>query len=383
MAGLYIHIPFCVRKCLYCDFYSVEPDRAPPAERLRRPAPDQPAFLDALRTELEGLPDGFAPETIFIGGGTPTELSDRDFRRLLSDIRDTVCLDRLTEWSCESNPGTLSRANVEALLRAGVTRVSLGVQSFDDRTLEFLGRIHTAEEAEAGIQLLRDAGIRNINLDLIFGIPGAPADGPLRDAERAIALHPEHIAVYCLTIEDGTPFADMKRRGLFHEVRPGRQSRQYAAIRSRLRRAGYEQYEISNFARPGFRCRHNELYWTGGPYLGCGPAAHSHWDGARWSNPADLTRYITDRRAGAPPAYPRDILASEARARERLVFGLRHLDGVDRRGFREETGADLLALGGEPLRRHLEAGRLRWRGDRLCLAPRALFCSDAVFADLI
>ncbi|HOW97161.1 MAG TPA: radical SAM family heme chaperone HemW [Kiritimatiellia bacterium] len=267
MPGLYIHVPFCARKCAYCDFYSVPLNAAAAEEYLR-----------ALDRECGGLPDGFAPETVFIGGGTPTVLPPAELARLLDLLARRVNLGRVTEWTCEANPVTLDAEKIRILRGAGVNRVSLGVQSFDDGVLKFLGRLHTAREAVEAFRLLRAEGFDNIGLDLMCAVPGGAIE---RDLERALALGPEHLSVYGLTFEDGTPLARRRDAGEVAELDEDEQLRQFRVVRETLKGAGFHHYEISNYARPGRECRHNLLYWGPGEYLGLGPAAHSHWGGQR------------------------------------------------------------------------------------------------------
>ncbi|HEY8241781.1 MAG TPA: radical SAM family heme chaperone HemW, partial [Kiritimatiellia bacterium] len=332
--GLYVHIPFCVRKCLYCDFYSLPTGHGALAKRLNTDAHDASIFLDALERELRQLPPDFEPRTIFVGGGTPTELSTRDFSRLLALIRDSVDLARVAEWSCESNPGTLTREKAEMLREAGVNRVSLGVQSFDPKALEFLGRIHSSDEAVAGYRLLRDTGFDNINLDLIYGIPGVSRATLERDLQTLVDLAPDHAACYCLIFEDGTPLADLRRKGFVKEVDDDEELEQYSLVRARLAAAGYHQYEISNFARPGRESRHNLLYWGPGEYIGCGPSAHSHWAGARFGNVRNLDQYCAKLLGGENAHAFEERLDPEKKAREALVMGLRRIDGVVRADFK-------------------------------------------------
>ncbi len=374
--GLYVHVPFCVRKCGYCDFYSLP---QPPG----REAPDATRYLDALEVELGRLPPGFAPETVFVGGGTPTELSEPDLARLLGLLRRAIDPRRVVEWTCESNPGTLTSEKARLLREAGVNRVSLGVQSFDPQNLAFLGRIHTAEEAEAGYALLRECGFDNVNLDFIFAIPGAPPESVAHDAERAVALGPEHISWYCLTYEEGTPLWHMRERGLLRPVEEGEQERQYALLRGALAAAGYRQYEISNWARPGRECRHNLLYWGPGEYVGCGPSAHSHWGGARWANEANLARWCDALLGGRSARAFEERLEPDARAREALVMWLRRREGVAREEFARRTGFDLDALCGPAVERLRGLGLIEDDGRRIRVAERALFVSDAIFAELV
>jgi oxygen-independent coproporphyrinogen III oxidase len=385
MPGLYLHIPFCVRKCLYCDFYSLPTGSGPIAGRLASACgSDNSRFLDALDRELSLLPADFRPETVFIGGGTPTELSDRDFTRLFEVLKARIDLSRVAEWTCESNPGTLTAGKARILKAAGVNRMSLGVQSFDPRNLEFLGRIHSSDEAADAFRLLRRTGFENINLDLIYAIPGSSRDALERDLDRIAELAPEHVACYALIFEDGTPLTDLRDRGFVKEVDDDEQFAQYQCVRNRLAEAGYAHYEISNFARPGRECRHNILYWSGAEYLGCGPSAHSHWQGLRYGNVRSLEDYCASLiDEGRSPREFEERLEPEAKARETLVMSLRRLDGVSRSAFKNQTGFDYADLCGATLRRLESLGLLDASGERLRLTEEGLFVSDGVFADLV
>ena len=384
MPGLYVHIPFCVRKCLYCDFYSLPTATGPLARRVSaEDQPDQPAFLDALARELAGLPAGFRPDTVFIGGGTPTELSRADLAALLALLRRRVDLSAVAEWTCESNPGTLTEEKVDVLLRAGVNRFSLGVQSFDPGILDFLGRIHSADEARDGFRLLRRVGVANINLDLIYGVPGGSIDIVRRDLDALLELGPDHAACYCLIFEDGTPLADLRAKGFVKEVDDDTELEQYDLVRAALKAGGYRHYEISNFAKPGRECRHNLLYWGGGEYIGIGPSAHSHWRGERWGNVRDLDAYTRRLTAGESPRAFSEQLEPEAKARETLVMGLRRLDGVSAAEFRAATGFDYRALCGDSLVWMQREGLVDDDGAMLRLTERGLFVSDAIFSELV
>jgi oxygen-independent coproporphyrinogen-3 oxidase len=362
----------------YCDFYSLPQ----PADRA---APDADRYLAALERELEmSVPRGFRARTVFVGGGTPTELGTADFERLLGIVRSRVDPAALEEWTVESNPGTLTAEKARLMLQAGVTRVSMGVQSLDPESLAFLGRIHTAEEAVAGYRLLRELGFSNLNLDLIFGIPGSSRERLGRDVAAIAALGPEHISCYCLIFEEGTPLHRLRERGLVFEVDEEEELAQYRLVREILGGAGYAQYEISNFARPGRECRHNLLYWGPGEYHGLGPSAHGHVGGMRYGNIRDLGRYC--RLLLDEGRLPRDLeerLEPAAKAREALVMGLRRIEGVSRGRFRAETGLDLEALRGVEIDRMVEQGLLERAGDRVRLTERGLFVSDSVFAELV
>ncbi|MFH0909426.1 MAG: radical SAM family heme chaperone HemW [bacterium] len=384
MSGLYVHVPFCVRKCLYCDFYSLPTGKGALPGRLAQPdAHDASLFLDALARELGQLPDSFVPDTIFIGGGTPTELSDRDLLRLLEIVASAVDLQRIAEWSCESNPGTLTVAKARMMRDAGVNRVSLGVQSFDPQALEFLGRIHSAGEAEAGYHLLRNQGFDNVNIDLLYGVPGVTIESVDRDVRKLIALSPDHAACYCLIFEDGTPLTELRNKGLVKEVDDDHELEQYTRIRHLLGEAGYRHYEISNFAKPGRECRHNLLYWGSGEYIGCGPAAHSHWQGKRYGNVRNLDLYCERMLHGESTRAFEEQLDPAARAREALVMGLRRLDGVSSDRFLAETTFDYRELCGDALSWLCREGLLEEKENQLRLTEHGLFVSDSVFAELV
>ena len=375
--GLYVHVPFCVRKCGYCDFYSLPQPKD-------KAAPDADRFLAALARELElSVPRDFRARTVFVGGGTPTELSAPDLARLLEMLAPFIPAD-VEEWTVEANPGTLTREKALLLQAAGVTRVSMGVQSLDPESLAFLGRIHSAEEAVASYRLLRELGFTNLNLDLIFGIPGSTRERLARDVAAVAALAPEHISCYCLLFEEGTPLFKLRERGLIFEVDEEEELAQYKLVREVLGGAGYAQYEISNFSRPGRECRHNLLYWGPGEYHGVGPSAHGHVGGVRAANVRDLGRYCGELLDGS--RLPREFeerLDPEPKAREALVMGLRRIEGVSRARFRDETGLDLDGLCGATIDRLVGQGVLERAGDRVRLTERGLFVSDGVFAELV
>ncbi len=373
MPGLYIHIPFCARKCPYCDFYSVTTGNGM----------DPAHFLNDLDMELRHAPDDFLPDTIFIGGGTPTELSVRDLEYLMEILRSNVDLSAVGEWTCESNPGTLTPEKASVLRDAGVNRISLGAQSFDENNLNFLGRIHSPGDIETGYRILRNAGFTNINLDLIYGIPGSAPDRTQRDVETALSLGPEHLACYHLTFEPDTPLTRMRDQGLVREVNEEESFRQYHMIRQMAREAGYVHYEISNFALPDRESRHNLLYWGNGEYLGFGPAAHSHWRGARWGHIRNLTQYSRAIRTGGSIRAFTEQLDTEAKARETLVMWLRRIDGVPREEFLRQTGYDYRVLCGSQIDTLTEDGLLSEHNNRLALTGNGLFVSDRIFSELL
>ncbi len=353
MSGLYIHIPFCERKCSYCAFYSF----SKPWKNFNR-------FFQTLEKELKGLPPDFSPDTIFIGGGTPTAPSFQCLEKMFPMFGTFSP----QEFSLEANPGTIDQQKLDLFKNAGVNRLSIGVQSFDFQCLEILGRIHSAEEAENAFRLARTAGFENISLDLMFGIPGQTIEMLEADLDRALALGPEHVSIYNLMYEAGTPLAERDPVRIDEEL----EREMYDRIRARLTEAGFEHYEISNFARPGFECRHNLLYWSGGEYVGCGPSAHSHWQGTRWANVADLDDYC----ANGPCREFEETLDSEAKERETLVMGLRKLAGV-------EISSNVWKNQQESFQTLESEGLLVIEGHHVRLSDEAFFVSDTVFAELI
>ncbi len=299
-SGLYVHVPFCLRKCAYCDFYSETPTSRPGAEQ---------DYAESLGRELASLPDSFDPTTVYIGGGTPSALSLPELQALLSRVLSRA--PHAEEVTCEVNPGTLTKEKARVLRDAGVNRVSLGAQSFDERALAFLGRIHQAKEIGDACRMLREQGIDNLSLDLIYGLPSSVSHGPEEDLERLLELAPDHLSCYALTVEPGTPLHRDLGAGQFEPLDDDTCRNQYDAIRAQLKAAGYVHYELSNFARPDRECRHNRIYWTGGDNIGVGPAAHSYWQGRRYGYPRDLTEWRGRvERGGWNPAAEEELDAA-------------------------------------------------------------------------
>lgn len=374
--GLYVHVPFCAGKCAYCDFYSLPDGPGRAADRAR--------YLDVLDAELHHLPRPFAPRSVYLGGGTPTTLGPGGMRTLLAALQERVDLARVVEFSCEANPGTLAGGTLDVLRAGGATRLSIGAQSFDPSTLSTLGRRHSAEETARAVREARTAGFDAVGLDLIFAVPGQTAGHVLADLDRAMELGPDHLSLYTLSLEPGTPLAESVRSGSLRPVPDDEAADQYAAARDRLRAGGYEPYEISNYARPGAACLQNLLYWSGEEYLGVGPSAHSHWNGSRWSNPGTLDAWAEAGAEGRFPRMEEERLDPGDKAVETLVFGLRRLRGVQRGEFRSRTGYEMDALRGAQIRALLGRGLLvPAPPDGIRLADSALFLSDAVFRDLL
>ncbi len=318
MRRLYVHIPFCARICPYCAFYK---ERADPAQTQR--------FCDGLLSELRAskLHFDLLPETIFFGGGTPTALSTEQLRYVLSGFRESLDLSAVVEWTIEANPGSVSARKAALLKELSVTRISLGVQSWDDGLLQLLGREHNAAQAEASFRILRAAGFQNVSLDLMFGLPGQSLAQWEESLRRTVALEPEHISAYCLTYEEDTEFFVRQSRGEYRQ-NSSSDARFYEASMRILEAAGYQQYEISNYARPGYESAHNRGYWAGDDYLGIGPSAFSTVGAERWQNVPDYRAYSDRVLADETPIVSIEPLSPGTKRAEQIVLSLRTREGV-------------------------------------------------------
>ncbi len=310
---LYVHIPFCARICPYCAFYKDLLDRS---QTWR--------FCEAILSELDRQRRSFAisPKTIYFGGGTPTALRIAQLELLLRGFRERLDLSQLVEWTMEANPGSVSARKAAFLRNLGITRISLGVQSWNDDLLKLLGREHNARQAKESFDILRAAGFSNINVDLMFGLPGQSLEQWRSTLEKTIALQPEHISAYCLTYEEDTEFFLRHARGEFRQD-PDADAEFLEMSMSILEDTGYEHYEISNYARPGFSSVHNRAYWTGKDYFGIGPSAVSTVGMQRWQNACDYRSYIDRVFAGQSPTGSAETLTSDMKRTERIALSLR------------------------------------------------------------
>ena len=334
---LYVHIPFCARICPYCAFYKDLLDRSQTSR-----------FCEALLRELE-LNESrrrtgdrrslLRPSTIYFGGGTPTALSIGQLELLLRGFHERLELSQLVEWTIEANPGSVSARKAALLKKFGVTRISLGVQSWDDELLRLLGREHNAQQAEESFRILRDAGFTNVNVDLMFGLPGQTVDQWRATLEKTIALEPEHVSTYCLTYEEDTEFFLRHARGEFRQDSDA-DAEFFEMKIGILEDAGYRHYEISNYARPGFESVHNRAYWLGKDYLGIGPSAVSTLGMQRWQNVCDYRAYINRALSGESTRTTSENLTHEMKRTERIALGLRTRDGIsasELKDFAQET----------------------------------------------
>lgn len=371
--ALYIHIPFCRRKCIYCDFYSIMYDEA-----LAR------SYADAVVRELDALDRSFT--TVYIGGGTPTVLSVTVLEKLLGRLKPHLA--EGCEFTVEANPESLDGTKLKALLAGGVNRLSIGVQSFDDRKLKKLGRVHDAASAIRAVELAARSGLGALSMDLIFGVCGEGMDTWRKDIEEAASLPVEHISCYSLTCEKGTPLYEAVRQksAVLPDDDTAAEMYEYAIERLSVR--GFKQYEVSNFARKGYECRHNLNYWENNPYTGIGASAVSYEGGVRASNVADASEYISRITDGRTAAVSSERLTPEARARETAAVKIRTKNGIDLAWFKEKTGYDLLKLERDVLPRLEEDGLLKYRKEGVVitgveLRRRGLLLCDLVSSELL
>ena len=386
--SLYLHIPFCDTKCAYCDFNSYAG-----LESLI------PAYISALCREAEiwaPVASEMAVRTIFFGGGTPSLVPAEDMSTILETLRACYRLDDV-ELSFEANPGTVDEAHLCDLKRVGFGRISIGVQSFDDTELKALDRIHSGKQAVAAFWAARAAGFENINLDLIYGLAGQSLGAWNENLKRALALRPEHLSLYALTVEEGTPLAYQIEHDLAPAPDPDLQADMYELAQDRLASAGYAQYEISNWSLPGYACRHNLTYWHNGNWLGFGAGAHSSFGGNRFSDVRSPRGYIERVKRAAHPGSLRlpgilDAMpqvdwqepVDEAMAMsDTAILGLRLLEGISLSAFQQRHGHDLLALYGEAIRECCQAGLLVQDGDGLRLSKHGLLLANEVFSRLL
>lgn len=367
----YVHVPFCLQRCGYCDF-----------TLIARRDDLFGSYLDALEIDLARLGNLRTMTTLFVGGGTPTHLDPASLGRLLELLRRWLPLEANGEFSVEANPDGLTPEKLDLLQAAGVNRVSLGVQSFDARELSVLERTHTPDEAFRVIEQVRSRW-SNVSLDLIFGLPGQTLEDWDRNLGHAIGTGVPHISAYGLTIERGTTFWSRRAKGTLITGGEDLEREMYGLAMDRLTEAGWAQYELSNYAQPGFNCRHNQVYWAGGPYYGFGPGAAWYVDGERAVNHRSTTTWIRGMRRGERPLMGNERLSPEERARETLVLGLRRTAGVDRDAFARQTGFaldDLLAPHATGLC-ELEFLEVTEQGVRLTREGR--FVADAIVGKLL
>jgi oxygen-independent coproporphyrinogen-3 oxidase len=373
--GLYVHVPFCEAKCTYCHF-AIDP-RRPDAARQER-------YVRALLVEMEAAEPGVA-DTLYFGGGTPSLLDPSRIARVVELARNRFGLPADAEITIEANPRDLDRAGYARLVELGATRLSLGVQSFDDAVLAEMGRHHSAADSRLAAREARDAGFANLSLDLILGWPGETRERFGRGLEELLALEPDHASLYVLEVDGRTVLSHRKRQGGLSLPEDDLVAELYDETVARLAQGGFARYEISNFARPGFESRHNSKYWDDVPFLGFGMAAHSYREGRRYWNHDRYTSYCRAVEAGGGPAARAGVRLPSARERaaEALFTGLRRRAGVGLAAFRARYGIDPLSEWQDGLDRAERAGLVAVAGDQLRLTDRGVLLSNEVFASFV
>ena len=365
MAGLYIHIPFCKSRCIYCGFYSTT------LLELRQ------QYVDAVIKELQMRTSKEPVRTIYLGGGTPSQLSIEQLRQIFIYINK---VEKDAEITIEVNPDDVTEEYANGLASLPVNRVSMGVQTFNNERLRFLHRRHTAEQVSVAVDRLRAAGIRNISIDLMYGFPGESLKDWEADIDEALSLDVEHISSYCLMIEEGTPlYEQLKVKSEKYTVDEELEREMYEALIDRLTAAGYEHYELSNFARPGFHSRHNSSYWDGTPYIGIGAAAHSYDIETRSWNTADIRQYIQGM-ADGQRIYEEERLDDDTRYNDAITTALRTSRGLDLKALSQKHYDYCM----KNARRYLDNHLLELTTEQhLRLTREGLFVSDMVMSDLI
>lgn len=377
--GLYVHIPFCVKKCNYCDFLSAPADDA-----------TKKRYVDALCKEIESykeLTKEYGLATVYFGGGTPSVLEVSLLEKLLDTIQKSFTVDMATaEVTLEVNPGTATVDKLKRYRELGINRLSIGVQSAREEELKLLGRIHSFEDAKNTVQWAREAGFGNISLDLISALPGQSFDAYKENVEAILSLKPEHISSYSLIVEEGTPFSELYAEGMSKEDElPDEETDRamYAYTKERLKEAGYERYEISNYAKPGFESRHNSSYWTGVEYLGVGLGASSLFTNARYHNETDLNIYMEEVESGRDVRREIERLVLEEQMEEFMILGLRCMCGVSREEFFKRFGKPIETVYGSALQKLKNRKLITIEGDRVALTEPGIDVSNQVFVEFV
>ena len=373
MAGIYIHIPFCKRRCIYCDFFSTTQSEK------------KADYVHALVRELEMRKDYVGNEeieTIYLGGGTPSQLSQEELEEIFTYIYKVYKVTLDAEITLEANPDDLTPEYVSMLRKLPINRISMGIQTFQEETLKLLHRRHTAQQAIEAFKRCREAGFKNISIDLMYGLPGETLETWKQDLQQAIDLHPEHISAYHLIYEEDTALWKLREEHKVEEAEEELSLTLFCTLIDELTRAGYQHYEISNFCLPGLHSRHNSSYWTGKKYLGCGPSAHSFNGVSRQWNVASLSAYIDGIRQGKPD-FEVEELDLYTRYNDFVLTSIRTCWGMSLSHLRSMYGEELYRYCLRMAKPHLEQGVLEISEDILKLTRKGIFISDGIMSDLM
>ena len=370
--SLYIHIPFCISKCIYCDFNSIV---------TKSQIIDE--YLQAIEQELQSATGKHSFKTIFIGGGTPTVLNETQLDRLLNMISKHVDVPNLKEYTIEVNPGTLSDEKAIIMKNSHVDRISIGIQSFNDRYLKLLGRIHSANEAKDIFLNLREKGFNNISIDLIYGYPAQTLNEWKKDLRECCKLDPEHISAYCLTYEQGTPIVEMTDSGTLQKLSEEDELKMYEYTNDFLCDKGYNHYEISNFAKQDKECRHNTVYWENREYIGIGAGAFSYVNGERYCNIKSVKEYTSSSISKKRLKCFSEKLPQKQRASEILIMALRMTSGISKKEFTQRSGFDLNELFEKQLNNLTQTGLISFDDERVKLTRKGLSVADSVMMEFV
>lgn len=364
---LYIHIPFCKQKCNYCDFLSWNGE-----------AKQREEYVQALLKEITAVKEKKEITSIFIGGGTPSILEPQQMKRIMEGIHEKFKLREDAEITIEANPGTITREKLEAYRTCGINRISFGLQSIHEDELKLLGRIHTFKEFEESYHMARQTGFQNINIDLIMAVPNQTMDRWKETLQTITSLKPEHISAYSLIIEEGTPFYEMD-----YEFSEDLEREMYEETKNYLKKQDYQQYEISNFARPGYSCRHNLGYWDREEYLGLGLGAASLIDEQRWNNTRDILAYLSYANEPEKIRINQEVLMEREQMEEFMFLGLRKTAGVSVKKFQEKFGDDIKTVYGRQLEKLTRDGLLEYDEHRVWLTERGISVSNYAMAEFL
>lgn len=372
MAGIYIHIPFCKSRCIYCDFYS---------STLKNKEAD---YVEALCKELiqrKGYLHGEAVETVYLGGGTPSQLSITELQHIIDVIKDTYGWQSVKEATLEANPDDLSPEYLSSLKKLGFNRLSIGVQTFQDKILKLIKRRHNAKQVQQAVKDAHSTGFTNISIDLIYGLPEQDMTSWQEDVELAIQTGATHISAYGLTYEEGTPIFRMRHDKVIQEATDEEYLARYTYLMKRLKEGGFIHYEISNFAQPGLYSQHNSSYWKGIKYLGCGPSAHSYNGKSRQWNVASIEEYITAINTNAS-CFEREELNLMSQYNDFVMTSLRTMWGINLQQLTDKYGTECYRYLLDKAAIYLKNGKLTQEGDIIKLSEQGVFVSDGIISDL-
>jgi len=373
--SLYLHIPFCKSKCNYCDFNSSSGMEV-----------FIPAYIEALQEEIKGYNKklaGYKVISIYIGGGTPSYIDEKNIYRILYNCRENFDITHDCEITIEANPGTITPEKLLCYKESGINRISIGLQSSDNRLLKILGRIHTAEDFLKSMEFISAAGIKNVNADIMFALPFQTTEDWENTLKMAADSNITHISCYSLKIEEGTPFADALERKEIYEVSDEVDREMYYLAKKILKEKGYEHYEISNFSKPGYQCRHNNVYWNLGNYIGFGAGAHSYFDRTRYNNCYDIRGYIKNISNGINVVENYEEISLNETISEYIILGLRLIKGIDITAFEKYFGKSIFTLFGKQIENFVKEKLLEIEGTFLRLTEKGLDLANVVMREFI